>query len=234
MDHSDPSHPAESGPDFEAARHEMVTRQIRDRDICSPKVLAAMDVVPRHLFVPPEQESLAYTDSPLAIGQGQTISQPFMVAAMAEALLLEGFERVLEIGAGSGYQAAVLSRLAREVITVEAHPSLASAARERLARLGYENVRVEEGDGSLGWPSAAPYDAILVTAAAPSVPRSLVDQLAEGGRLVIPVGSSDHQELLRIEKHQGRTTQASLYACRFVPLIGRYGWNKGEHGSTSK
>jgi protein-L-isoaspartate(D-aspartate) O-methyltransferase len=232
MSHSNGSRSAASDPDFEVARHEMVTRQIRDRDIRSPKILAAMEAVPRHLFVAPEQAPLAYTDSPLAIGQGQTISQPFMVAAMAEALRLEGSERVLEIGAGSGYQAAVLSLLAREVITVETQPSLASTARERLARLGYANVRVEEGDGSLGWPSAAPYDAILVTAAAPSVPQSLVDQLAEGGRLVIPVGPSDHQDLLRVEKHQGRTTRVSLYACRFVPLIGRYGWNNGEHGST--
>jgi protein-L-isoaspartate(D-aspartate) O-methyltransferase len=224
-------HAAVPSPDFEAARREMVAQQIRDRDIRSPRILAAMETVPRHLFVALEQASLAYSDSPLPIGQGQTISQPFMVAAMAEALQLVGSELVLEIGAGSGYQAAILSKLAQEVIAVEAQASLASAARERLSRLGYRNVQIKEGDGSLGWPASAPYDAILVTAAAPSVPQPLLEQLAEGGRLVIPVGPSDHQELLLLEKHKGRTTQVSLYACRFVPLIGRYGWRQGEPGS---
>jgi len=150
-----------------------------------------------------------------------------MVAVMAEALLLEGHERMLEVGCGSGYQAAVLSRLAGEVIAVETQAALAASARERLARLGYENVAVEEGDGSAGWPASAPYDAILVTAAAPEIPRPLVDQLAEGGRLVIPVGGSKHQELLRIVKRGDRTTEESLYACRFVPLLGRYGWRQG-------
>ena len=149
----------------------------------------------------------AYADEALPVGEGQTISQPYVVAASAEALALEGHERVLEVGAGTGYQAAVLSLLAREVIAVETIPSLAESARERLARLGYSNVRVEEGDGSLGFPSDAPYDAILVSAAAPAVPQPLVDQLAEGGRLVIPVGEPDHQQLLRIVKegnrHQG-------------------------------
>jgi protein-L-isoaspartate(D-aspartate) O-methyltransferase len=212
--------------EFESARREMVTRQIRDRGIHSPRVIHAMQSVERHLFVPPEHISKAYADEPLPIGEGQTISQPFMVAAMAAALSLEGRERVLEIGAGSGYQAAVISLLAREVIAVEAQLQLAASARERLARLGYHNVRVEEGDGSLGWPPSAPYDAILVTAAAPAVPPPLLKQLAEGGRLVIPVGSPDQQELLRIIKREGATTQQSLYACRFVPLLGRYGWRE--------
>jgi protein-L-isoaspartate(D-aspartate) O-methyltransferase len=153
-----------------------------------------------------------------------------MVAAMAEALSLNGHERVLEVGAGCGYQATVLSRLAREVIAVEAQPVLAASARERLARLGYANVRVEEGDGSAGWPAAAPYDAILVTAAAPAVPQPLIDQLSEGGRLVIPVGQPERQELLRIVKREGRTTKQSLYACRFVPLVGRYGWRPNTGG----
>jgi len=205
----------------------MVARQIRDRGIRSARVLEAMATVPRHLFVPAELVRQAYADEPLPIGAGQTISQPFMVAAMAEALLLEGHERMLEVGCGSGYQAAVLSRLAREVIAVETQAALAASARERLARLGYENVAVEEGDGSAGWPASAPYDAILVTAAAPEIPRPLVDQLAEGGRLVIPVGGSKHQELLRIVKRGDRTTEESLYACRFVPLLGRYGWRQG-------
>jgi protein-L-isoaspartate(D-aspartate) O-methyltransferase len=211
-------------PDFEAARRDMVARQIRDRGISSPRVLDALACVPRHLFIPPGRAPEAYADEPLPIGEGQTISQPFMVAAMAEALSLEGHERVLEIGAGSGYQAAVLSLLAREVTAVEVLPGLASSARERLMRLGYTNVRVEEGDGSLGWPPAAPYDAILVTAGAPSVPPPLLAQLVESGRLVIPVGGSEQQDLLRIVKAGGETSHERLYACRFVPLVGRHGW----------
>lgn len=209
---------------FEAARREMVARQIRDRGIRDARVLDAMQSVPRHLFVPPAHIDAAYGDKALPIGEGQTISQPFMVAAMAAALSLEGHERVLEVGAGSGYQAAVLSLLAREVIAVEKQSALAASARERLATLGYTNVRIEEGDGSAGWPSSAPYDAILVPAAAPAVPQPLIDQLADGGRLVIPVGPAAHQELLRIVKRNGRTAQQSLCACRFVPLLGRFGW----------
>jgi protein-L-isoaspartate(D-aspartate) O-methyltransferase len=224
---------------YEVARREMVAQQIRERGIRSQRVLDAMMDVPRHLFISRDQASQAYADGPLPIGGGQTISQPFMVAAMSEALALEGSERVLEIGAGSGYQAAVLSRLAREVIAVESQPALAAAARDRLSRLGYSNVRIEEGDGSMGWPPvnsvdgppAAQYEAILVSAAAPAVPPPLVEQLAEGGRLLIPVGSSERQELLRIVKREGRTTQQSLYACRFVPLLGRYGWSPIAPGS---
>jgi protein-L-isoaspartate(D-aspartate) O-methyltransferase len=215
-----------AGQDFEAERRDMVARQIRGRGIRSARVLEAMESVPRHLFVPAGRVREAYADEPLPIGEGQTISQPFMVAAMAEALSLEGHERVLEVGCGSGYQAAVVSRLAREVIAMETLPALAESARERLARLGYANVTVKEGDGSAGRPVGAPYDAILVTAAAPEVPQPLIDQLAEGGRLVIPVGGSKHQELLRIVKREGRTTEQSLYSCRFVPLLGRYGWRQ--------
>jgi protein-L-isoaspartate(D-aspartate) O-methyltransferase len=217
---------------FENARRDMVARQIRDRGMRSERVLAAMLRVPRHLFVPHEHVFAAYSDEPLPIGEGQTISQPFMVAAMAHALALEGPERVLEIGAGSGYQAAVLSLLAGEVIAIEAQPLLAETARERLGRLGYANVRIEQGDGSLGWPSAAPYDGILVTAAAPAVPPPLLAQLAEGGRLVIPVGGAEQQELLRLVRHDGEISRESLYACRFVPLLGRYGWpsNQEAHG----
>jgi protein-L-isoaspartate(D-aspartate) O-methyltransferase len=231
-------HPAVE-ENFEAARREMVARQIRERGIRSQRVLDAMMDVPRHLFVSRDQAGQAYADEPLPIGAGQTISQPFMVAAMSEALSLEGSERVLEVGAGSGYQAAVLSLLAREVIAVETQPALAKAARDRLSRLGYSNVRIEEGDGSMGWPPVnasdgpptAHYEAILVSAAAPAVPPPLVEQLTEGGRLVIPVGSSEHQELLRIVKRGGGTTQQSLYECRFVPLLGRYGWNPTAPGS---
>jgi protein-L-isoaspartate(D-aspartate) O-methyltransferase len=210
---------------FQSARRDMVDRQLRKRDIRSPRVLEAMSSIPRHLFVPLEHLNDAYTDSPLPIGAGQTISQPYMVAAMAEALLLESSAKVLEVGAGSGYQAAVLSLLAREVIAVESQPLLADAARIRLAKLGYKNVRVETGDGSKGWPPDAPYDAILVTAGAPFVPPPLLEQLTECGRLVIPVGPAKQQELLRILKRGGRTTQESLIACRFVPLLGLFGWS---------
>ena len=209
--------------ELEAARLEMVARQIRDRGIGDERVLNAMRAVPRHLFVPPEHTSRAYSDEPLPIGEEQTISQPFMVAAMADALLLQGHERVLEIGGGSGYQAAVLSQLALELIAIEARPVLAAAAADRIDRLGYRNVSLKIGDGSAGWPSCAPYAAILVTAAAPSVPQPLVDELAEGGRLLIPIGQDEHQELLRLVKKEGRIDRQSLYACRFVPLVGRYG-----------
>lgn len=209
--------------EFEAARLEMVARQIRGRGIRDERVLNAMRAVPRHLFVPAEFVSRAYSDEPLPIGEGQTISQPFMVAAMAEALSLQGHERVLEIGGGSGYQAAILSHLAFEVIAIEARPVLAEVASDRIDRLEYRNVSVKSGDGSGGWPLCAPYEVILVTAAAPMVPQPLLDQLVEAGRLVIPVGKDEHQELLRLVKKDGRITRQSLYACRFVPLVGRYG-----------
>src|SRR5277367_5603036 len=199
-------------PDFAAARHEMVARQIRDRGVLSPRVLEAMFRVARHEFVPVAAQASAYSDEPLPIGGGQTISQPYMVAVMTDALRLSGTERVLEIGGGCGYQAAVLSLLAREVVVVELQPALASAAGERLARLGYANVRVEEGDGSLGWPARAPYDAILVSAAAPAIPPPLLEQLAEGGRLVIPVGDFERQSMLRIVKRAGGLAQESLLA----------------------
>jgi protein-L-isoaspartate(D-aspartate) O-methyltransferase len=213
--------------DFASARDEMVARQIRSRGINSSRVLDAMASVPRHEFVPSEALASAYSDEALPIGCGQTISQPFMVAAMTDALQLSGTERVLEIGGGCGYQAAVLSLLAQDVIAVELQPALAGASRERLERLGYANVRVEEGDGSLGWPARAPYDAILVSAAAPAIPPPLIEQLSDGGRLVIPVGGSDQQNLLRIVKRAGGLAQESLYGCRFVPLLGRHGWPAG-------
>jgi len=205
-------------------RQEMVERQLRRRGIRDDRVLAAMLSVPRHQFVPAELAAEAYADRPLPIGQGQTISQPFMVAAMAEALRLSGAERVLEIGAGSGYQAAVLSLVAREVHAVEMHPELALSCGERLARLGYGNVRVHVGDGTLGWPGEAPFEAILVTAAAPDIPPPLVAQLAEEGRLVLPLGSPDEQRLFRLEKHGNATSSCPLFHCRFVPLVGKYGW----------
>lgn len=209
---------------FQAARADMVSRQLRGRGIHSPRVLAAMESVPRHLFVSAEFRNKAYADEPLPIGEEQTISQPYMVAAMSEALLLQGHERVLEIGAGCGYQAAVLSLLAHEVISVESLPSLADTARNRLARLGFANVTVVQGDGTFGYPVAAPFDAIMVSAAAPSVPPPLFDQLAEGGRLIIPVGDSEYQTLIRITKSNECPVKESLFACRFVPLLGRFGW----------
>ncbi|MHB8539573.1 MAG: protein-L-isoaspartate(D-aspartate) O-methyltransferase [Candidatus Acidiferrales bacterium] len=202
----------------------MVAEQIRKRGIRSPRVLDAMERVPRHLFVPDDLVARSYNDEPLAIGERQTISQPYMVAAMTETLELEGHERVLEVGAGSGYQAAVLAELSREVITIEARASLADAARDRLAALGYGNVRVEIGDGTLGFPELAPFAAILVAAAAPQIPPPLVEQLADGGRIVIPVGASDRQMLVRIRKIGGRLAEEQLFACQFVPLQGQYGW----------
>ncbi|MHB8484517.1 MAG: protein-L-isoaspartate(D-aspartate) O-methyltransferase [Candidatus Acidiferrales bacterium] len=202
----------------------MVAEQIRKRGVRSPKVLAAMERVPRHLFVPEDLAGRSYNDEPVPIGERQTISQPYMVAAMTDALELEGHERVLEVGGGSGYQAAILGQLAREVITMEARAPLADAARERLAMLGYDNVRVVTGDGTMGWAEAAPFDAILVAAAAPQIPPPLIEQLAEGGRLVIPVGKSDRQMLMRIRKSDGKVVQEELFACQFVPLQGRYGW----------
>ena len=211
-------------PDFAAARNEMVARQVRARGIVSARVLDAMAAVPRHEFVPVEAQSSAYSDEALSIGGGQTISQPFIVAAMSDALQLSGSERVLEIGGGCGYQAAVLSLQAQDVVIVELRASLASEARERLARLGYTNVRVEEGDGSLGWPAGAPFEGILVSAAAPAIPPPLIEQLAEGGRLVIPVGDSERQSMLRIVKRAGGLARESLLTCRFVPLLGRHGW----------
>lgn len=210
--------------DWEPLRLAMVREQIRQRGIRSPRVLQAMERVPRHAFLPAELAARAYSDAPLSIGEGQTISQPYMVAAMTEALELEGTERVLEVGSGSGYQAAILAELALEVVTIEARHALAETARRRLAELGYKNVRVESGDGSLGWPDAAPYDAILVAAAAPRVPPPLLAELREGGRMIIPVGKSDHQILMRIRKRGGLALEERLFPCQFVPLRGRHGW----------
>jgi protein-L-isoaspartate(D-aspartate) O-methyltransferase len=212
--------------EFASARRAMVEDQIRRRGVASPRVLEAMLSVPRHEFVPADFRTDAYADKPLPIGEGQTISQPFMVGAMTDALELTGSEHVLEIGTGSGYQAAVLSLLAREVISVESHTSLALAAQERLVRLGYASVHVHNGDGSLGFTDAAPYDAIVITAAAPGIPPLLASQLREGGRLVIPVGSQESQELLQARKEGGALHSRVLFDCKFVPLRGRYGWSR--------
>src|SRR5580692_693054 len=209
-----------------AERRAMIETQIRKRGVSSPRVLEALASVPRHKFVPEKFREFAYADKPLPIGEGQTISQPYMVAAMTDALELAGPERVLEIGTGSGYQAAVLSLLAREVFSVENHTTLALAAQERLTALGYANVHVHNGDGSAGLTDAAPYDAILVTAGAPEIPQALASQLREGGRIVIPVGDTENQKLMQGMLEYGKLKSRALFDCRFVPLVGRYGWRQ--------
>jgi protein-L-isoaspartate(D-aspartate) O-methyltransferase len=213
-------------------RRAMIDTQIRKRGVSSVRVLEAMAAVPRHEFVPLKFRNEAYADKPLPIGEGQTISQPYMVAAMTEALELTGSERVLEIGTGSGYQAAVLSLVASEVITVENHTLLALAAQERLTKLGYANVHVHNGDGSAGFLDAAPYDAILVTAGAPEIPRIFASQLREGGRLVIPVGDRDNQELMQAKLENGQLKSRALFNCKFVLLLGRYGWSRVDRKSS--
>lgn len=207
-------------------RRRMIETQIRKRGVSSPRVLEAMAAVPRHEFVSATFRNDAYADKPLPIGEGQSISQPYMVAAMTEALELTGCERVLEIGTGSGYQAAVLSLLVRQVITVESRTPLALAAQERLSNLGYTNVHVHNGDGSAGFLDAAPYDAILVTAGAPEIPQVFAGQLREGGRVVIPVGDRDNQELVRAHLEKGELKSRVLFPCKFVLLLGRYGWSR--------
>jgi protein-L-isoaspartate(D-aspartate) O-methyltransferase len=212
--------------DFAQARQEMVETQIRRRHITDSRVLECLERVPRHEFVPTEFRDRAYEDVPLPIGEGQTISQPYIVAAMTAALHLQGDERVLEIGTGFGYQAAVLACLAREVFTVEFRAALATEATERLARLGYENAHVHCGDGTLGLPEFAPYDAILVAAAAPSAPAPLLAQLAEGGRMIVPVGDVENQDLQLIERSHDTFRTTMLEPCRFVPLLGAHGWKE--------
>ena len=208
---------------LERARRELLA-ELRALGIRDERVLSAMARVPRHLFVPPELVPYAYEDRPLPIGAGQTISQPYIVALSTQALELSPQDRVLEIGTGSGYQAAVLAELAGEVYTVERLPELSQAARERLERLGYRNLHFRVGDGTKGWPDEAPFDAILVTAAAPKVPQSLVEQLAEGGRLVIPIGGRESQDLWLMRRRTRRLEKVYLCPCTFVPLIGEEGW----------
>jgi protein-L-isoaspartate(D-aspartate) O-methyltransferase len=213
---------------FWNARQAMVSNQIERRNIHDPRLLEVLRRVPRHRFVPPSLHDRAYEDGPLPIGLGQTISQPYMVAAMTGLLRLQGTENVLEIGTGSGYQAAVLSEMARTIHTIEFHPYLAQNAQVVLENLGYRNVFVHTGDGTLGWPSAAPYQAILVTAAAPDMPAPLVDQLDDGGCLVIPIGGQQGQDLVRWRKANGRIVRESFFPVAFVPLRGRFGWQENE------
>ncbi len=205
-------------------RKRMVVEQIAARGIRDSRLLAVMEEIPRHRFLPPEERAWAYSDGPLPIGHGQTISQPYIVALMTELLALQGHERVLEVGTGSGYQAAILGKLATEVHTVEIIPELARKARRLLKQLGLTNVHVHVGDGSLGWPPAAPYDGILVAAAAPEVPQPLFDQLADGGRLVIPVGGRGFQELQLWKRKGDAFRQERNISVSFVPLRGEYGW----------
>ncbi len=208
-----------------ARRAQMVSRDIASRGIKNRRVLDAMASVPREQFLPEHLAEFAYDDSPLPIAEGQTISQPYIVAAMVDAAELTVGDRVLEIGTGSGYGAAILGQIADNVVTIERHALLADAAAARLIDLGYLNIDVVVGDGTLGWPESAPYDAIIVTAGGPAVPRALLDQLAEGGRLVIPVGpESRGQELVRVRRHGDETTEEDLGPVRFVPLIGAQGW----------
>lgn len=206
-------------------REEMVAEQLRARRIRDERLLAVMGEIPRHRFVPPELVSRAYEDSPLPIGEDQTISQPFIVAEMTQALSLGGTEKVLEIGTGSGYQTAILCRLAGTVVTVERLESLSRAARAKLADLGLENVRFRVGDGTLGAPDEAPFDRVIVTAAAPDVPEPLFEQMGEDAIMVIPIGGRWEQELVVVRKERGIPRREYLGGCRFVPLLGERGFS---------
>lgn len=206
----------------------MVERQILKRGIRDPAVIRALSTVPRHLFVEEALRDQAYSDFPLPIGTGQTISQPYMVALMTESLKLRGVEKVLEIGTGSGYQTAILAEITSSVTTVERIGSLVTRARKILDQLGHYRVSTHVADGTLGWKDSAPFDAILVTAGSPRIPRDLVEQLADGGRLVIPVGDHHRQRLMRLTLAGGEEKVEDLGGCVFVPLIGRRGWSEEE------
>jgi len=215
---------------YAAARRNMVERQVIARGVSDPQVIAAMREVPRHLFIEEALRAQAYGDAPLPIGERQTISQPYMVASMTEALSLQRHDQVLEIGTGSGYQSAILAKIVRRVLTIERIPELARQARRVLDATGCGNVQIRVGDGTLGWPEEAPFDAIIVTAGAPTIPEEYRRQLAIGGRLVIPVGDRGSQMLLRVVRTgEASYREESLLGCRFVPLIGVHGWG-GEGG----
>ena len=202
----------------------MVERQIEARGIRDPRLIGAMLEIPRHLFIPPPYDRAAYDDNPLPIGSGQTISQPYIVALMTELLHPKATDNVLEIGAGSGYQAAILSRLVRRLTTIERIKMVADLARKNLKAIGIDNVVVIEGDGTLGYPGNAPYNGIIITAATPDVPQPLIDQLADGGTLVAPVGGRDLQDLITIQRQGTSLTREFHGGVRFVPLIGEHGW----------
>ncbi|MBI3014534.1 MAG: protein-L-isoaspartate(D-aspartate) O-methyltransferase [Candidatus Tectomicrobia bacterium] len=212
--------------DYELARNQMVELQLLQRGIRDERVLKAMRKVPRHLFVEPALRERAYGDYPLPIGEGQTISQPYMVGYMTQALDLAGTEKILEIGTGSGYQAAILAELAEQVFSIERIKSLALKARETLDSLGYRNVAIKIFDGSYGWAEQAPFDAILVTAGAPNIPPVFIDQLGEGGRLVIPVGGESYQVIHKVTKGVKGVRTQKFSNCVFVKLIGEHGWKE--------
>lgn len=209
---------------YETLRSQMVATQLIPRGISDTRVLAAMQKVERHRFVPPDLQENAYDDCALPIGEGQTISQPYMVAIMTELLNLKGTEKVLEIGTGSGYQAAILAELAKEVYTIDRIERLSKNTQKLIGELGYKNITVLTGDGTLGYEKEAPYGGIIVTAASPIVPKTLVNQLSDGGRLVIPVGNRWSQVLTVVAKENGEITTTETIGCVFVPLIGKYGW----------
>jgi protein-L-isoaspartate(D-aspartate) O-methyltransferase len=209
---------------YSMERERMVKEQLASRNIRDPHVLSAMRSVPRELFVPPEHRHLAYADGPLPIGQGQTISQPFIVALMTQLLELIGDEKVLEVGTGSGYQAAVLAYLAKNVYSIERHATLARRAEQVFSQLGLDNIHIHVGDGTQGYPQAAPFDGIIVTAAAPEVPQPLLEQMADGGRLVIPVGGRRGQYLQRWRRLDDEFKHETLEPVAFVPLLGEHGW----------
>lgn len=211
--------------DYRVARKRMVEEQLIAGGVCNKRVLEVMGEIPRHLFVEKGLEDQAYLDRPMTIGSGQTISQPFIVGVMTQALELKGDERVLEVGTGSGYQAAVLAALTKKVYTIERIHSLSVRGRKILYRLGMNNIAFKIGDGTLGWPEEAPFDAILVTAAGPEIPAALKSQLKEGGRLVIPVGASESQKLCLVTRAGDQFTTTVLSECRFVKLIGKEGWS---------
>jgi protein-L-isoaspartate(D-aspartate) O-methyltransferase len=213
---------AQGGRDEE--RRRMVERQIEARGVRDPRVLTSMREIPRHMFIPPPFDRAAYDDCPLPIGNGQTISQPYIVALMTALIRPAAQDNVLEIGAGSGYQAAILAALVRKVTTVERIPAVADLARQNMAALKVGNTEIIVGDGTLGYPKNAPYDGIIITAATPRVPAPLIGQMAESGRLVAPVGGRDIQELVVLEKFGGRVSESLHGGVRFVPLIGEHGW----------
>lgn len=212
--------------EYKELRELMVKTQLIPRGISDKRVLAAMERVPRHVFVDSSTVSNAYADMALPIGEGQTISQPYMVAVMTELLELSGTEKVLEIGTGSGYQAAVLAELSQEVFSIERIAALAERAKKKFQDLSYANIQIRVGDGTIGWPEEAPFDRIIITAGAPEVPKPLLEQLAEGGILVIPVGDRYSQQLLKSRKTGDRLTKEYHTPCVFVPLVGQYAWNK--------
>ncbi len=211
---------------FEEERRKMVETQLIARGIADENVLEAMRKVPRHRFVPQDIMQSAYDDCPLPIGEGQTISQPYMVALMTQCLELSGDDKVLEIGTGSGYQAGILAEIASQVYTIERVEKLCNRAGEILKELGHANIQLKVGDGTEGWPEFSPYDGIMVTAGSPDIPEPLTRQLSEGGHLVIPVGGRYSQELVVMEKKRGELKKRDLCGCIFVPLVGKHGWEK--------